>query len=82
MICLQLYTSFAIYLFAFIELFLDDNFNILGGVDGKDSLLTNFDALEKRISNVEDAFAYPKFKTKDNCGTSKHGGCKNTNNKL
>ena len=53
-----LYTCLAIYLFAATDLFQGDNFNILGAFDGKDTLLTNFDELDKRISNVEDVFAY------------------------
>jgi hypothetical protein len=56
--CFYLYSCLAIYLFASIDLFQDDNFNILGGVDGKATLLSNFDELGKRISNVEDVFAY------------------------
>lgn len=80
--CFYLYTCLAIYLFASIDLFQDDNFNILGGVDGKDALLTHFDELEKRISNVEDVFAYLQSQTKGVPGTSKHEICSNTKKKL
>lgn len=80
--CFYLYTCLAIYLFASIDLFQDDNFNILGGVDGKDALLTHFDELEKRISNVEDVFAYLQTHTKGVPGTSKHEICSNTKKKL